>query len=83
MVRPPLFVAEGFDGIELGGAVGGIQTEADSDGGANDEAGERPAEREDNVGLEPVCDQIRRTPGTARVARRDQPSPRLRLGEIL
>ena len=53
-----LLVPERFDGIEVRRAVGGVEAEADADGGANDEAGEGPAEGEDDVGLEPVGDEI-------------------------
>src|SRR5689334_19975032 len=40
------FVAEGFDRVETGGFPGGIDAEANADGGAKNERGDDPEERE-------------------------------------
>src|ERR1043166_6742201 len=53
-----LRVGEGFDWIQVRRAISRIQTEADADGGTYDEAGEGPAEGEDDVRLEPVGNQV-------------------------
>src|SRR5438445_5888318 len=47
-----------LDRIEIGGAIGGVETEADPDGRADKETGKRPAVRENYVHLEPRCEQI-------------------------
>ena len=46
-----LLVAKRFDGVEIGRAVGGIETEANADGRANDHAGDGPANRENRIDL--------------------------------
>src|SRR5207244_10869973 len=57
---PPtvLFVAKRLDGIEIGGAIGWVETEADPDCRTDKKTGKRPAVRENYVHLEPRCEQI-------------------------
>src|SRR5438552_16428143 len=51
-------VAECFDWIEVCGAIGRIEPKADADRGADQQAGNCPAVRENYVHLEPRCQQI-------------------------
>src|SRR4029077_7385648 len=43
----PLLVAQGVDGIQLCGAVGGVKSETDPDSRAHDQPRQRPTERKD------------------------------------
>src|SRR5205807_8521142 len=55
--RPPngfaLLETQGVDRIECRGAPGGVKSEADPDSRANNQPGDSPAERENQIRLEP------------------------------
>src|SRR6476659_3234502 len=54
------FVTQRFDRIEIGCAVGRVESEADDDGRADKKAGDRPAVGKNDVHLKPSCQQIAR-----------------------
>src|SRR4029077_10719892 len=53
-----LFVTQRFDRIEVGCAIRGVEPEADADGRADKKAGNGPAVGEDDIYLEPGCQQV-------------------------
>src|SRR5712671_7515527 len=53
-----LFVTQRLDRIEVGCAIRRVESEADADGGADEKAGDGPAVGEDDVHLEPSCQQV-------------------------
>jgi len=53
-----LLEAQRVDGVQSCGAPGRVKTEADADPRANDQPGQRPAERKDEIGLKPHRQQI-------------------------
>ena len=53
-----LFIPQCFDRIEVGCAIRRIKTEADADSGADEKTRYRPAEWEDDVYLQPSCQQV-------------------------
>jgi hypothetical protein len=54
----PLLEAQRVDRVQPGGAIGWVKPEANADPRANDQPGQRPAERKDQIGLEPHGQQI-------------------------
>src|SRR6266567_390556 len=53
-----LFVTQRFDRIEVGCAIRRVESEADADRGADKKSGNCPAVGEDDIYLEPSCEQI-------------------------
>src|SRR6266404_6789823 len=53
-----LFVTQRFDRIEVGCAIRRVESEANADGGADKESGDGPAVGEDDIYLEPSCQQV-------------------------
>src|SRR6516165_3814512 len=53
-----LLVTQGFDRIEVGGAIRGVKTEGDANSRADKKSSNCPAEREDDVHLQPCSEQI-------------------------
>src|SRR6476660_4667166 len=52
------FVTQRYDRIEIGCAIRRVESEAHADGGADEKASNCPAVREDDVHLEPSCQQV-------------------------
>src|SRR5436190_20614404 len=52
------FVTQCFDGIEVSGAIGGVETKGDADCRADEKARNRPAVRENQIHFEPRSQQI-------------------------
>src|SRR6476469_1272951 len=52
------FVTQRFDRIEIGRAIRRVESEANADGGADEKSSNCPAVREDDVHLEPSCQQV-------------------------
>src|SRR5215831_17016335 len=55
-----LFVTQRFDRIEVGCTIRGVKSEADADGGADQKSSDGPAVGENDVDLEPSCEQVSR-----------------------
>src|SRR5215831_14310788 len=55
-----LFVTQRFDRIEVGCTIRGVESEADADGGADQKSSDGPAVGENDVDLEPSCEQVSR-----------------------
>src|SRR5213595_2919490 len=53
-----LFVTQRLDRIEVGCAIRRVESEADANGGADKKAGDGPAVGEDEIYLEPSCQQV-------------------------
>src|SRR4029077_16482030 len=56
--RVRLFVTQRLDRIEVGCAIRRVESEADADGGADKKAGDGPTVREEDMYLEPSCQQV-------------------------
>src|SRR4029077_14647451 len=56
--RVRLFVTQRLDRIEIGCAIRRVESEADADGRADKKAGDGPSVREDDIYLEPGCQQV-------------------------
>lgn len=54
-----LFVAEGVDGVELGGFSGGVEAEEDADGGAEDEGDDDGRRRDEDGPAVELGDELR------------------------
>src|SRR5437870_9785722 len=53
-----LFVAQSFDRIQAGSAIRGVEAESDPDHRANQQSGDRPAVRKDQIDFEPGGEEI-------------------------
>src|SRR5207244_13202498 len=53
-----LFVAQSFDRIQAGSAIRGVEAESDPDHRANEESGDRPAVRKDQIDFDPGGEEI-------------------------
>src|SRR6266480_3897429 len=53
-----LFVAQSFDRIQAGSAIRGVEAESDPDHRANQQSGDRPAVRKNQIDFEPGGEEI-------------------------
>src|SRR5207247_9844036 len=53
-----LLLAQGFDGIQAGSAICGVEAESDRDHRANNQSGEGPAVRKNQIDCEPGGEEI-------------------------